>query len=85
MLLTVPVLYYKPIQEPALKINKGTKKKKIGGRRNDRQVWGSWGREVGVEVRGTHSSKAGSFMFKGTFFVSLRDPDAILKQAETVL
>lgn len=26
MLLTVPVLYYKPIQEPALKINKGTKK-----------------------------------------------------------
>lgn len=26
MLLTVPVLYYKPIQELALKINRGTKK-----------------------------------------------------------
>lgn len=32
----------------------------------------------------THSSKAGLFMFKGTFFVSLRDFDAVLKQAETL-
>lgn len=40
MLLTVPVLYYKPIQEPALKINKGTKKE--DSRREEKgQVWGS--------------------------------------------
>lgn len=45
MLLTVPVLYYKPIQEPALKINKGTRKE---DRREEKgQVWGSWGRGGG--------------------------------------
>lgn len=48
MLLTVPVLYYKPIQEPALKINKGTKKE--DRKEEKRQVQGSWGRGVGVGV-----------------------------------
>lgn len=32
MLLTVPILYYKPIQEQALKIKAD---RKTGGRRND--------------------------------------------------
>lgn len=37
----------------------------------------------GWGCEGPQSSKAGSFVFKGTFFVSLRDPDANLKQAKT--
>lgn len=57
MLLTVPVLYCKPIQEVALKMNRGTKKE--DGREEKRQVWG--------EVWGGESSKAVLFMFKGTF------------------
>lgn len=38
MLLTVPVLYYKRIQEAALKINRGTKKEY--GKKAKRQVVG---------------------------------------------
>lgn len=54
MLLTVPALYYKPIQEPALKMNKGAKKE--DRREEKRQVRGSWGRGVGV--RGTPEFKS---------------------------
>lgn len=63
MLLTVPVLYYKPIQEAALKINRGTKKEY--GKKAKRQVVGEV--EGGGVCEGPESSKAVSFMFKGTF------------------
>lgn len=52
MLLTVPVLYYKPIQELALKINRGTKKE--DGRE---ERWQVQGRGEGGGVRGTWEFK----------------------------
>lgn len=42
------------------------RKKKIGGRRNDRYKGGG-GRGLGRGCEGPQNSKAGSFMFKGTF------------------
>lgn len=68
MLLTVPSLYYKPIQERALKIKgKGGEKKRQEEQK--RQV--ERGRRGGVEevVQGTREFKSNtvSFMFKGTF------------------
>lgn len=62
MLLTVPILYYKPIQEQALKIKAGKKDR----REEKRQVEKKEGRRV---LRGTWEFKSNtvSFMFKGTF------------------
>lgn len=62
MLLTLPVLYYKPIQEQALKI-----KASIKGRREDK--WQGEQEKGGRVVQETWEFKSNtvSFMFKGTF------------------
>lgn len=65
MQLTVPVLYYKPIQEPPLKINKGTKKE--DGREEKRQERGSWGKGWGGE-RGPRFQKKVHSCLKAFFF-----------------
>lgn len=57
MLLTVPILYYKPIQEQALKIK--------AGRKDEREEKG-WV-EGGEGGTWEFKSNTVSFMFKGTF------------------
>lgn len=62
MLLTVPVLYYKPIQEPALKINRGTKKE---DRREEKRQAGTG--ELGDGVGGDLCGR-GIPQFKSRFY-----------------
>lgn len=51
MLLTVPILYYKPIQEQALKIKAGRKDRREEKRRVERERGGGY-------CKGPESSKA---------------------------
>jgi len=62
MLLTVPILYYKPIQEQSIK-NLSWQQRQEGG---ETDGGGGRGRRV---LRGTCEFKSNtvSFMFKGTF------------------
>ena len=64
MLLTVPILYYKPIQEQALKIKAGRK-----DRREERQWFRGRGCR-GLQGSCEFKSNTVSFMFKGTFLFS---------------
>lgn len=60
MLLTVPILYYKPIQEQALKIKADRKDRREEKRQRGR------GRRV-LQRTCKFKSNTVSFMFKGTF------------------
>lgn len=65
MLLTVPVLYYKPIQELPLKINRGTKKEDGREERDDRFRGGGGrgrARDLGVQKH-FHSRLKALFCF----------------------
>lgn len=78
MLLTVPVLYYKPIQEMALKINRGTKKEdgREGGEMTG--TGEEWGRWRGGGAKDLRVQKHFPSCLKALFCF----PDAVLKPAE---